>query len=235
MNSIVSVKNVFRTYKLERSMISVLRGVDLEVQTGEWIALLGASGSGKTTLLNLIGGLEKPDSGKVFYDGHDLGAMSKRDRCKLRLKKIGYVFQSYHLLPELSVLENAALPGRISGLSYKSASAKAEELLVSVGLKDRLRHRPAEVSGGEQQRTAIARALVNDPDLLLADEPTGNLDSATGEGILEIFKALHNNRARTIIMVTHNNEVASLSERTIRIKDGKIAADEISATEHGEG
>ncbi|HBM16453.1 MAG TPA: hypothetical protein DD381_08970 [Lentisphaeria bacterium] len=227
MNSIISVQNVFRTYKLERSMISVLRGLDLEVLRGEWLAMLGASGSGKTTLLNLIGGLEKPDKGKVFYDGKDIGMLSKRDRCKLRLKKIGYVFQAYHLLPELSILENAALPARIGGISDKLAKIKAEEILISVGLKDRLKHRPAEVSGGEQQRTAIARALVNDPELLLTDEPTGNLDSATGEGILEIFKALHNNRTRTIIMVTHNNEVAALAERMIKIKDGKVDTPEV--------
>ncbi len=226
MNSIISVKDVYRTYKLERSIIKVLRGLDLEVIKGEWLAMLGASGSGKTTLLNLIGGLEKPDSGKVLYDGVDIGLLSKRERCKLRLKKIGYVFQSYHLLPELSILENAALPARLDGVSAKIARHKAEELLVSVGLQDRLRHRPAEVSGGEQQRTAIARALANDPDLLLADEPTGNLDSATGEGILEIFKSLHNNRAITIIMVTHNNEVAGLSERVIKIKDGKMDSPE---------
>lgn len=227
MNNIISVKDVFLTYKLGRSLIKVLRGVDLEIVKGEWLAMLGASGSGKTTLLNLIGGLEKPDSGKVFYDGVDIGSLSKRDRCKLRLKKIGYVFQSYHLLPELSILENAALPARLDGKSAKIARVKAEELLVSMGLKDRLKHRPVEVSGGEQQRTAIARALVNDPDLLLADEPTGNLDSATGQGILEIFKSLHNNRARTIIMVTHNTEVAGLSERIIKIKDGKMDLPEV--------
>lgn len=227
MNNIISVKDVYRTYKLGRSLIKVLRGVDLEIVRGEWLAMLGASGSGKTTLLNLIGGLEKPDSGKVLYDGVDIGSLSKRDRCKLRLNKIGYVFQSYHLLPELSILENAALPARLDGRSAKVARAKAEELLVSMGLKDRLKHRPVEVSGGEQQRTAIARALVNDPDLLLADEPTGNLDSATGQGILEIFKSLHNNRARTIIMVTHNTEVAGLSERIIKIKDGKMDLPEV--------
>lgn len=226
MNNIISVKDVYLTYKLGKALIKVLRGVDLEVVRGEWLAMLGASGSGKTTLLNLIGGLEKPDNGTVLYDGVDMGSLSKRDRCKLRLNKVGYVFQSYHLLPELSILENAALPARLDGRSAKIANAKAEELLVSMGLKDRLKHRPVEVSGGEQQRTAIARALVNDPDLLLADEPTGNLDSATGEGILEIFKSLHNNRARTIIMVTHNTEVAGLSERIIRIKDGKMDSPE---------
>ncbi|MEI6054592.1 MAG: ABC transporter ATP-binding protein [Lentisphaerota bacterium] len=228
MNNIISVKDVYRTYKLGRSLIKVLRGVDLEIVRGEWLAMLGASGSGKTTLLNLIGGLEKPDNGKIFYDGVDIGSLSKRDRCKLRLNKIGYVFQSYHLLPELSILENAALPARLDGKSAKIARTKAEELLVSMGLKDRLKHRPVEVSGGEQQRTAIARALVNDPDLLLADEPTGNLDSATGQGILEIFKSLHNNRARTIIMVTHNTEVAGLSERIIKIKDGKMDLPEVT-------
>lgn len=222
MNSLISVKDVFLTYKLEKSSIPVLRGLNLDINKNEWLCLLGASGSGKTTLLNLIGCLEHPDKGIITYNGVNVCDISKKSRSQLRIKNIGFIFQAYHLLPELNILENVKLPSMLSGCFGKRATEKAEELLVKVGLKERLRHRPSELSGGEQQRAAVARALINDPELVLADEPTGNLDSKTGDGILEIFKELHNNRARTIIMVTHNPEVAKLSDRIAVIKDGKI-------------
>ncbi len=222
MNNLISVKDVYRTYKLEKSYIPVLRGVDIDIYRNEWLCLLGASGSGKTTLLNLIGCLEHPDKGAITYNGVNVCNISKKARSRLRIKNIGFIFQAYHLLPELNILENVKLPSMLNGCFGKKAAEKAEALLVKVGLKERLKHRPAELSGGEQQRVAIARALVNDPELVLADEPTGNLDSKTGEGILEIFKELHNNRARTIIMVTHNPEVARLSDRIAVIRDGKI-------------
>lgn len=222
MNSFISVKDVFRTYKLEKSYIPVLRGLSLDIYKNEWLCLLGASGSGKTTLLNLIGCLEHPDKGNIVYSGINVCGISRKARGLIRIKNIGFVFQAYHLLPELNVLENVKLPLMLNGGFGKETTKKAEELLVKVGLSERLMHRPAELSGGEQQRAAIARALINDPELILADEPTGNLDSNTGSEILEIFKDLHNNRARTIIMVTHNAEVAKLSDRTAVIKDGKI-------------
>ena len=222
MNNLISVKDVYLTYKLERNYIPVLRGLNLEVYRNEWLCLLGASGSGKTTLLNLIGCLEHPDKGTISYNGINVCDISKKSRSQLRIKNIGFIFQAYHLLPELNILENVKLPSMLNGCFGKKSTEKAEELLSRVGLKDRLRHRPAELSGGEQQRVAMARALINDPELVLADEPTGNLDSKTGEGILEIFKELHNNRARTIIMVTHNPEVAKLSDRVAVIRDGEI-------------
>ena len=222
MNDLISVKNIYRTYKLEKSYIPVLRGLDIDIYRNEWLCLLGSSGSGKTTLLNLIGCLEYPDKGIITYNGVNVCNVSRKARSLLRIKNIGFIFQAYHLLPELNVLENVKLPSMLNGCFGKKATEKAEDLLVKVGLKERLKHRPSELSGGEQQRVAIARALINDPKLVLADEPTGNLDSKTGEGILEIFKELHNSRARTIIMVTHNPEVARLSDRTAVIKDGKI-------------
>lgn len=222
MNNLISVKDIYLTYKLEKSYIPVLRGLDLDINRNEWLCLLGASGSGKTTLLNLIGCLEHPDRGIITYNGIDVCRISKKMRGRFRIKNIGFIFQAYHLLPELNILENVKLPSMLNGCFGKKATEKAEDLLIKVGLKERLKHRPAELSGGEQQRAAIARALINDPELVLADEPTGNLDSRTGEGILEIFKELHNNKARTIIMVTHNPEVAKLSDRVAVIKDGKI-------------
>ncbi|MCP4176733.1 MAG: ABC transporter ATP-binding protein [bacterium] len=221
-DNIIEVVDLFRTYKLGKTKISVLRGLNLEVKKGEWLGLLGASGSGKTTLLNLIGCLEKPDKGIITYNGINISNISKNARTKLRRKKIGFVFQSYHLLPELNVLENIKLPAMINGKFGKTSHDLAEKLLVEVGLKDRLKHRPAELSGGEQQRAAIARALINDPELILADEPTGNLDSKTGDEILELFQHLHDDSSKTIIMVTHNKGVAQLSDRIVEVLDGKI-------------
>jgi len=218
----LSIQDVYRTYKIGKTKIDVLRGVDLEIKKGEWLALLGASGSGKTTLLNLIGCLEKPDKGSIEYDNVQLTKLGRSARTKLRKSKFGFVFQTYHLLPELTVLENVKLAAMLNGKSIKTATSAAKELLVQVGLEHRLKHKPGELSGGEQQRSAIARALINEPELILADEPTGNLDSKTGFEILEIFKELHNTYSKTIIMVTHNREIAEIADRTVLIEDGII-------------
>ena len=219
---ILSVRNVYRTYKISKTKIDVLRGVNLDVKKGEWLALLGASGSGKTTLLNLIGCLEKPDKGSIEYNNIQLTKLNRSARTKLRKSKFGFVFQAYHLLPELTVLENVKLAAMLNGKRIRAADAAAKKLLVQVGLEHRLMHKPGELSGGEQQRAAIARALVNDPELILADEPTGNLDSKIGLEILEIFKELHNNYSKTIIMVTHNREIAGFADKTAVVKDGVI-------------
>jgi ABC-type lipoprotein export system ATPase subunit len=219
---IISIRDVYRTYKICKTKIDVLRGVNLEVQKGEWLALLGISGSGKTTLLNLIGCLEKPDKGSIEYDNIQLAKLSRSARTNLRKTKFGFIFQAYHLLPELTVLENVRLAAMLNGKNIKAAVSAAEKLLVQVGLQHRLKHKPGELSGGEQQRAAIARALVNEPELILADEPTGNLDSKTGLDILEILKELHDNYSKTIIMVTHNREIADFADRTVVIKDGII-------------
>ena len=219
---ILQVQDVHRTYKLGRTEIPVLKGIDVEVCEGEWVALLGASGSGKTTLLNLIALLEKPDKGKIIYRDKICSNLSKSGATVLRRQKIGFVFQSYHLLPELTILENVKVAAMLNGRITKEATDKSRELLEYVGLKQRLQHKPGELSGGEQQRAAIARALINDPELILADEPTGNLDSETGEDIIKLFKNLNEEHSKTILMVTHNTEIAGKASRITTIKDGKI-------------
>jgi lipoprotein-releasing system ATP-binding protein len=231
----LSVANVRKTYRLGRVPVPVLHGVDLSLNKGEWVAILGASGSGKSTLLHLAGGLDRPDKPKngqspprIVFDGRDVTAMGKRDLDRYRAREVGFVFQFYHLLPELSVLQNVTVGsmirhGRLGYMKQRSkAEARATELLTAFGLGHRLRHRPAELSGGERQRVAIARALINDPRLLLADEPTGNLDRVTGGSILD---ALAEHRARTglaLLMVTHDERVAARADRVVRLADGRV-------------
>ena len=221
--NIIELRGVTRTYKLGREKLPVLRGVDWEIRRGEWACLLGASGSGKTTLLNLIGTLEQPDSGTIRIAGVDVSKLGRGEAARFRNRKIGFVFQAYHLLPELTVLENVMLPGNLAGLSRGEAKKRAVPLLETVGLSGRMRHRPSELSGGEQQRAAIARALLNEPELLLADEPTGTLDTHTGEAILELFTELRKlHPGRSIMMITHNREIAKLADRTGELVDGRL-------------
>ena len=221
--NIIELRGVTRTYKLGREKLPVLRGVDWEIRRGEWACLLGASGSGKTTLLNLIGTLEQPDSGTIRIAGVDVSKLGRGEAARFRNRKIGFVFQAYHLLPELTVLENVMLPGNLAGLSRGEAKKRAVPLLETVGLSGRMRHRPSELSGDEQQRAAIARALLNEPELLLADEPTGNLDTHTGEAILELFTELRKlHPGRSIMMITHNREIAKLADRTGELVDGRL-------------
>ena len=203
--------------------LEVLKGVDFTLNSGEWVCIYGASGSGKTTLLNIIGLLERPDSGNIIFSGVDAGKFNRRQAASFRAGGIGFVFQSYHLLPELSILENVILAGRLAKLSPFRAKERATELLTRLGLANRLNHRPTELSGGEQQRTAIARALINDPPLLLADEPTGNLDPHTGNEILDLFSAMREtNPQLAILMITHNHQIASRATRAVELSDGKF-------------
>jgi ABC-type lipoprotein export system ATPase subunit len=221
-NIFLQASDIFKSYKIEKKAINVLKGINLQVLKNEWIAILGASGSGKTTLLNVLGTLEVPDAGSFSCGGNDMLALSRREKAFFRSEKIGFVFQAYHMFPELTVIENVNLPNKLNS-KIKIPRNRAEELLERVGLKDRIYHRPTELSGGEQQRAAIARALINAPDLILADEPTGNLDTETGKGILNIFKELHGSGLKiTIVMITHDLNVADYAERKIYLKDGKI-------------
>jgi len=232
--AILSAREVVREFRMGRSTIRVLRGVSLEVRRGEMISVMGASGAGKTTLLNILGGLDRPTGGRVFFGGEDLYRLSSRRRTVLRARRVGFVFQAYHLLPELDVLENVLLPAMALGGragTYSTLRRRAEELLLSVGLGDRARHRPAELSGGEQQRAALARALMNDPEIIFADEPTGNLDSETGEQVLGNLFRLVKERGHTLVLVTHNREIAVRCGRTLHLRDGRIVDEEV----HGGG
>ena len=211
-----------KTYSIVGRTLEVLRNVDLDVRRGEFLALVGASGAGKSTLLHLLGGLDHPNSGEIHFENHNLRRLSNADLSKLRNSRVGFVFQAYHLLPELSALENVGLPARMLRVSSIEAATRATSLLTRVGLGQRLDHRPYELSGGEQQRVAIARALVNNPDLILADEPTGNLDSHTGSGIIDLLCELRAERNATLIIATHDLNVAGRAERSVRLIDGQV-------------
>ena len=223
MSSLVQAIDVRRSFAMETRTLEVLRGVTLSVEEGESLAITGLSGAGKSTLLHVLGGLDRPTSGQVLYRGRDLYAAGDRERSAIRAQKIGFVFQAYHLLPELTVSENVLLPGLSAhGAFLRGArlQAHAEELLRRVGLADRALHRPNELSGGEQQRVAIARALMNGPELLLADEPTGNLDSKTGEDVLRYLFDLAAEQGLTPVIVTHNESIAARCVRHMVLRDG---------------
>ena len=218
----LSAEKISKSFRISSHKVEVLKSVSLTVEQGEWVALLGSSGSGKTTLLDIMGTISHPDSGSLQVGGVDVLALSSRETVTFRRHKIGFVFQAYHMLPELNICENVMLPSMLDGMSKKEAREKALVLLDRVGLAHRVRHRANELSGGEQQRAAIARSLMNSPELLLADEPTGNLDSVTGQGILDIFHELRSEGVMTIVMVTHDKYVAGLAGRTVELKDGML-------------
>ena len=230
-NAILNVSGLHKSYHLGASEVQVLKGASLTVQRGEFLAITGASGSGKSTLLHLMGALDVPDRGHVTFDGKELFAGSSAERDHLRNVHFGFVFQFYHLLPELSAMENVLLPAMVrysipAWLRRRpECRGRAKKLLEDMGLKGRLRHRPNELSGGELQRVAIARALINEPQVLLADEPTGNLDARTGKGILELLQGL-NRDGQTVVMVTHDARVAGAADRVISLVDGKMTSPE---------
>lgn len=220
--SLIIARGLDRTYRIGKRSLNVLRGVNLEVARGAFLALRGASGAGKSTLLHLLGGLDVPDAGEISFAGQNLATLSAAKLAGFRNFKVGFVFQAYHLLPELTALENVCLPARIARVSVADAAAHGRELLTRVGLGERIEHRPYELSGGEQQRVAIARALINSPELLLADEPTGNLDSKTGGEIIELLKSLRAEKNTTLVIATHDARVAAHAERVIELVDGRI-------------
>jgi predicted ABC-type transport system involved in lysophospholipase L1 biosynthesis ATPase subunit len=213
-------RDLYRSFRIGPRRIEVLRGISMEVAFGEAVFLCGASGAGKTTLLYTLAGLERPESGTVEFEGRKLYTGNSRSQAAVRNQKMGFVFQGYFLLPELTALENVMLPGLIRG---KTDRGIGESSLTDVGLGDRMNHLPAELSGGEQQRVAIARALTNDPDIIFADEPTGNLDSKTGDTIIELLLGLARSRQKTLLVVTHDSRLAGLGDRQLRIADGVLA------------
>jgi len=219
---LLSAKDIHKTYILGKRSLEVLRGVDVELGRGEFLALRGASGAGKSTLLHLLGGLDSPNQGEIRLAGRDLATLSRRELARLRNEEVGFIFQAYYLLPELDALENVCLPARMARMPATQAEARGRELLARVGLKDRVEHKPYELSGGEQQRVAIARALINEPDLILADEPTGNLDSHTGEEIIELLCSLRSEKQTTLVMATHDAKVAARAPRVVELIDGMI-------------
>ncbi|TFG93149.1 MAG: ABC transporter ATP-binding protein [Syntrophobacterales bacterium] len=218
----IEIHQLTKTFIKDETRIEVLKGIDCSIARGESLAILGASGTGKTTLLQILGALDHPTSGSVLFDGADIFEWDEPRRAEFRNKRIGFVFQFHHLLPEFTALENVAMPALIHGLSREDAYQRGEIVLTEVGLGDRLTHKPGELSGGEQQRVAIARAIQMNPDVILADEPTGNLDVATGEKIQGLLLALGKAQNTTLIVVTHNKLLADGMSRTITLKDGKI-------------
>ena len=222
MDVVVRAVGLARRFKMGNAFVDALRGVDLSIERGEFVALVGPSGSGKSTVLNLIGGLDRPTGGEVWIDGVELGATDERTLTRHRREHVGFVFQTFNLLPRLTAKENVALPLMFSGVPRRERLDRARTLLENVGLGQRLTHRPGQLSGGEQQRVAIARALVGHPALLLADEPTGNLDTTTGAEIMALLKDLNQERQLTVLVVTHDPEVASFADRIVTLRDGRV-------------
>ena len=217
----IRTENLTKVYRMGDAEVYALHDVNLDIQEGEFIAIIGPSGSGKSTLLNMIGCLDTPTSGAVFIDGIDTGKLSENGLAEIRREKIGFIFQQFNLVHTLNALENVALPMFFAGVKRETRLKRAEELLANVGLGDRIYHKPSEMSGGQQQRVAIARALSNDPEVVIGDEPTGNVDTETGNTIMDILEGL-NKEGRTVIVVTHDAEIAARAGRTKRMRDGKV-------------
>jgi putative ABC transport system ATP-binding protein len=222
VKNIVRVANVTKTFQLGKIDVQALKGVDLEIAAGQYVSIMGPSGSGKSTLFNMIGGLDKPSTGKVFIDEVDISQLDAYELAWLRCRKIGYIFQTFNIIQVMTALENVTLPMTFAGVRNETAVEKGMELLQLVGLADRFQHKPFELSGGQQQRVAIARALANDPAIILADEPTGNLDLSTGEEIITLLKNLSKERGVTIISATHDIKMLNVSDQVVWIRDGRI-------------
>ncbi|MBI5775942.1 MAG: ABC transporter ATP-binding protein [Nitrospirae bacterium] len=218
----IKVVNLQKSFRMNGYTLNVLKGITLDIARGEMIAIVGASGAGKSTLLHMLGTLDRPTSGSVLFDGQDVFALPEDAQAEFRNKRIGFVFQFHHLLPEFTALENTFLPALIQNRPEDDAQAEAIQLLTDVGLSERLHHKPGELSGGEQQRVAVARALMQRPDLVLADEPTGNLDTHTGEALFGLLRKLNKARGTTFIIVTHNDKLSAQADRIIRMEDGQI-------------
>ncbi len=227
---VIQLKNVWKTYFMGKISLDVLKGVNLEINKGEFVVIVGPSGSGKSTMMNQVGVLDTPSKGKIYLDGIDISTLSESELSQLRGKKVGFVFQQFNFFPTLSALENVILPTIFQNIPEEERIKRAEQLLTTFGLGDRMHHKPNELSGGQQQRVAIARALVNDPEIILADEPTGNLDSKSGTQVMAMLAKLHTEDKKTVILVTHDTNLVKYSEKTVYIKDGII--EKISTNHH---
>ncbi|MBT8324751.1 MAG: ABC transporter ATP-binding protein [Winogradskyella sp.] len=223
-DNVIEIRNIIRDFKLGQETVHVLKGIDLDIKRGEYMAIMGPSGSGKSTLMNLLGCLDTPTAGRYVLNGKDVSQMSDDDLAEIRNTEIGFVFQTFNLLPRTTALENVALPMIYAGSSKKERIDRATKVLEDVGLADRMDHKPNQLSGGQRQRVAVGRALVNSPSIILADEPTGNLDSKTSLEIMQLFDEIHAN-GNTVILVTHEEEVAQHAHRVIRLRDGMIESD----------
>ena len=226
VDSLISIRKIEKIYQMGDIEVPALRGVNLEIERGEFVAVMGASGSGKSTFMNIVGCLDRPTRGSYFLEGREVGSLSPDEWAYIRNHKIGFVFQGFNLLPRTTALENVELPMMYNGLHGKGRRQRALEVLALVGLEDRMHHLPNQLSGGQQQRVAVARALVNRPALILADEPTGNLDSKTSAEIMELFQSLNAKEGITIVLVTHEADIAAYSKRQIHFRDGLVTSDE---------
>ncbi len=222
--NVIEVRNIVRNFKLGQEEVKVLKGIDLDIKKGDYVAFMGPSGSGKSTFMNLLGCLDTPTSGSYHLNGTDVSSLSDDQLADIRNREIGFVFQTFNLLPRTTALDNVALPMIYAGMSKKARNARASEVLTSVGLADRMDHQPNQLSGGQRQRVAVGRALVNNPSIILADEPTGNLDSKTGVEIMALFDQIHAD-GNTVILVTHEEDIAEHAHRVIRLRDGVIESD----------
>jgi len=229
--AIIKLENVWRVYRLGKIELIALKGINLVIQPGTFVTIMGPSGSGKSTLLNIIGCLDFPTQGKVFLNGGDIAKLTENQLAQLRGKTIGFVFQEFNLLPNLTAIENVMLPMVFQKTPLEERKKRAKELLFSVGLEERIFHQPTELSGGERQRVSIARAFANDPELIIADEPTGNLDSITGKKIMEVLTDFHKREGKTMVVVTHDPHIAEYSEQIVNIKDGQIVVNHQQAAE----
>lgn len=226
MEKIIEVENLNKTYMLGNVPVEILQEINFTINRGEFITIMGPSGSGKSTLLYLLGGLDKPTSGKILINNKDISALSDEEQSTLRRRVIGFVFQFYNLVPNLTVEDNVMLPVLLDGKKIKDYRQKLYEILETVGLSDRINHTPRELSGGQQQRVAIARALINEPDIILADEPTGNLDSKSSEEVMKLLQRINKEKGKTILQVSHSLETAKYSDRIINVRDGKVWCNE---------
>jgi putative ABC transport system ATP-binding protein len=226
MNQVIRVEHLHKTYRMGDIEVPALRGINLTIDRGEFVAVMGASGSGKSTFMNILGCLDRPSSGRYFLEGQEVGSLSRDEWAHIRNKRIGFVFQGFNLLSRTTALENVELPMMYNGFAWRQRHQRALEVLSLVGLEGRLDHKPNQLSGGQQQRVAIARALVNEPSLILADEPTGNLDSITSAEIMALFRKLNVERRITIVLVTHESDIAEFAQRRVVFRDGMITADE---------